>query len=212
MANSPEASSPSMLSDLSLSACRARASNQYYLILKRIIDVVAVLVTLPIWLPLIGVLAFMVRLDGGKAFFSQPRVGRGGRVFTFWKLRSMIPDADRQLEEYLAQNSAARLEWNETQKLKNDPRVTPIGQLLRSTSADELPQLWNVLIGDMSLVGPRPMLPEEVAAYEDWHMDRLEVPPGITGLWQVKGRSDLPFDDYVRLDLFYIENWSVGYD
>ena len=210
MANSPEASSPSMLSDLSLSACRARASNQYYLILKRIIDVVAVLVTLPIWLPLIGVLAFMVRLDGGKAFFSQPRVGRGGRVFTFWKLRSMIPDADRRLEEYLAQNSAARLEWNETQKLKNDPRVTPIGQLLRSTSADELPQLWNVLIGDMSLVGPRPMLPEQRPLYPGTAY--FELRPGMTGLWQISDRNACSFAARAVHDAQYANSISLWVD
>ena len=198
-----------MLSDLSLSACRARASNQYYLLLKRII-VVAVLVTLPIWLPLMGVLAFMVRLDGGKAFFSQPRVGRGGRVFTFWKLRSMIPDADRRLEEYLAQNSAARLEWNETQKLKNDPRVTPIGQLLRSTSADELPQLWNVLIGDMSLVGPRPMLPEQRLLFPGTAY--FELRPGITGFWQISDRNACSFPARAFHDAQYANSISLWVD
>jgi lipopolysaccharide/colanic/teichoic acid biosynthesis glycosyltransferase len=97
-------------------------------------------------------------------------------------------------------------------KLRDDPRVTRVGRYLRRFSLDELPQLVNVLKGEMSLVGPRPALPSEVAAYEDWHLDRLEVPPGITGLWQIRGRSQLPFDAYVRLDLFYIENWSMAYD
>ena len=124
------------------------------------------------------------------------------------KFRTMVVGAESMLDGLREQNEATGPLF----KLRRDPRVTRVGRFLRRWSLDELPQLWNVLTGDMSLVGPRPALPVEVDAYEDWHLDRLQVPPGITGLWQVKGRSDLPFDDYVRLDLFYIENWSVGYD
>jgi len=119
-----------------------------------------------------------------------------------------VADAELLLADLLARNEADGPLF----KLRHDPRITRVGRWLRRYSLDELPQLWNVLCGDMSLVGPRPPLPSEVAAYEDWQLDRLEVRPGLTGLWQISGRSDLSFDEYVRLDLFYIENWSLAYD
>ena len=124
----------------------------------------------------------------------------------------MVANGDQVLKAHLAANPAARKEWETSRKLKNDPRVTPLGRILRKSSLDELPQLLNILKGDMSCVGPRPPLPAEVREYEEWQFDRLEVQPGVTGLWQVSGRSDLSFDEYVRLDLFYIENWSLAYD
>jgi lipopolysaccharide/colanic/teichoic acid biosynthesis glycosyltransferase len=135
-------------------------------------------------------------------------VGQRTRHFQILKFRTMVQDADAKLDGLKHLNEATGPLF----KLKKDPRITRVGRWLRAWSLDELPQLWNVLRGDMSLVGPRPPLPAEVAQYEDWHFDRLEVRPGMTGLWQVRGRSQLPFDDYVRLDLFYIENWSIGYD
>jgi lipopolysaccharide/colanic/teichoic acid biosynthesis glycosyltransferase len=131
-----------------------------------------------------------------------------GRLFRMHKFRTMVADADQQLALLVDRNEADGPLF----KMRNDPRVTRVGRFLRKWSIDELPQLVNVLRGDMSLVGPRPALPSEVMQYHDWHRDRLEVRPGMTGLWQVKGRSQLAFDDAVRMDLFYIENWSITYD
>jgi exopolysaccharide biosynthesis polyprenyl glycosylphosphotransferase len=176
---------------------------------KRTLDLAAGSLAMILFAPLWIVLYAAIRLDSrGPVFYRQERIGRHQKPFHMLKFRTMVVGADAMLDDLREQNEATGPLF----KLRRDPRVTRVGRFLRRWSLDELPQLWNVLTGDMSLVGPRPALPEEVAAYEDWHLDRLEVPPGITGLWQVKGRSDLPFDDYVRLDLFYIENWSVGYD
>ncbi len=140
--------------------------------------------------------------------FRQERVGRGGTRFYLLKFRSMRQDADRIVQELLAYNEATGPLF----KMRNDPRLTRVGRVLRRWSLDEWPQLWNVLKGEMSLVGPRPPLPREVEQYEPWHYRRLEVSPGITGLWQVSGRSELSFDEMVMLDLYYIENWSLGLD
>jgi lipopolysaccharide/colanic/teichoic acid biosynthesis glycosyltransferase len=144
----------------------------------------------------------------GPVVFRQERIGLRGRPFTLLKFRTMVAEADQLLDELRARNEADGPLF----KLRQDPRVTRVGAVLRRYSIDELPQLWNVLKGEMSLVGPRPPLAREVALYEEWQLDRLEVRPGITGLWQVSGRSELSFDDYVRLDLFYVENWSIAYD
>ena len=144
----------------------------------------------------------------GPLLYRQRRVGQRGRPFTMLKFRTMVEGAEGMREALLDLNEASGPLF----KLKDDPRVTRVGRWLRKWSLDELPQLLNVLRGDMSIVGPRPPLPEEVRVYEEWQFDRLEVRPGITGLWQVSGRSELSFDEYVRLDLFYIENWSLAYD
>lgn len=176
---------------------------------KRVFDVVmssaALLVLLPLW-ALIA--ASISATSSGPVLFRQRRVGQRGRPFTILKFRTMQTDAEQRLEGLRERNEADGPLF----KLRDDPRVTRVGRWLRKWSLDEVPQLINVVRGDMSLVGPRPPLPEEVRAYEDWQFDRLEVQPGITGLWQVSGRSDLSFDEYVRLDLFYIENWSLAYD
>jgi lipopolysaccharide/colanic/teichoic acid biosynthesis glycosyltransferase len=144
----------------------------------------------------------------GPVLYRQVRIGLRGRPFTMLKFRTMRSGADRDVEALRAEHRVHDVMF----KIKDDPRVTKVGRFLRRFSIDELPQLLNVVRGDMSLVGPRPALPEEVAKYEEWHMDRLEVPPGITGLWQISGRADLSFDECVQLDLFYIENWSLSYE
>jgi exopolysaccharide biosynthesis polyprenyl glycosylphosphotransferase len=173
--------------------------------LDTVLSVVAMLVSLPVWL----LVALAIKLESrGPVLYKQERVGKSGHRFVMLKFRTMVRDADSRLEEIGAINEATGPLF----KVRRDPRITRVGKHLRKWSLDELPQLVNVLRGDMSLVGPRPPLPREVELYEDWHMDRLSVRPGITGLWQVKGRSEIPFDEYVRMDLFYIENWSVAYD
>jgi exopolysaccharide biosynthesis polyprenyl glycosylphosphotransferase len=169
------------------------------------ITLAAAILLIPVWL----VVAIAVKVSSrGPILFKQERVGYHGRPFKILKFRTMVADAEEQLPGLLHMNEATGPLF----KIKDDPRITRVGRLLRKLSLDELPQLFNVVRGDMSLVGPRPPLPREVAQYEDWMIARLEVRPGITGLWQTSGRSDLPFEDYVRLDLFYIENWSLAYD
>jgi exopolysaccharide biosynthesis polyprenyl glycosylphosphotransferase len=180
------------------------------LILKRAMDVAVSLVALLISAPLfILPAALLVRLTSpGPVVFRQKRVGRNGRLFTLYKLRTMREDAERLKESLAARNEVDGPAF----KMKNDPRVTPIGRLLRKLSIDELPQLWNVLRGDMSLVGPRPPLPAEVAKYERWQKRRLSMRPGITCIWQVSGRSDVGFNRWMEMDLEYIDNWSLGLD
>jgi len=176
---------------------------------KRTFDVVVSALGLIALAPLLATIAAAVKLtDRGPVLFRQQRVGLHRQPFTVLKFRTMVPQAELLLADLLHQNEADGPLF----KVRDDPRITRVGRILRRYSLDELPQLWNVLKGEMSLVGPRPPLPTEVEAYEDWQLDRLEVRPGITGLWQVSGRSELSFDEYVRLDLFYIENWSIAYD
>ncbi len=175
--------------------------------LKRSIDVGAILLAAPIVVPLVAVLAVVVTRDGGRAFYSQQRVGRHGRAFRMWKLRSMVSDADERMAQYLAANPDARAEWDETQKLRNDPRVTPLGRFLRKSSLDELPQLWNVLIGDMSLVGPRPMMLNQQALYPG--MAYYALRPGITGLWQTAGRNRTTFEARAEYDAQYEQDLSL---
>jgi exopolysaccharide biosynthesis polyprenyl glycosylphosphotransferase len=177
--------------------------------MKRTMDLAISIVGLVLALPLLGAIAIAIKIDSrGPILYRQERVGLQGRRFSILKFRTMVVNAEDILESLRHLNEATGPLF----KLRRDPRVTRVGKFLRRRSFDELPQLWNVVRGEMSMVGPRPPLPGEVALYEEWHMDRLEVRPGISGLWQVQGRSQLPFDDYVRLDLYYIENWSVAYD
>ena len=177
-------------------------------LLKNLMDrLSALLILLFIWPVMLGI-AVVVRRDGGPAFFRQTRVGRDGREFQVLKFRSMVVDAEQKLAQLQAHNEGAGLLF----KIKHDPRVTPIGRFLRRYSLDELPQLLNVLTGSMSLVGPRPPLPSEVEGYERAAQRRLLVKPGITGLWQVSGRSDLSWEQTVRLDLRYVENWTLALD
>jgi lipopolysaccharide/colanic/teichoic acid biosynthesis glycosyltransferase len=176
---------------------------------KRCIDVVVAGATLLIVLPVLGVVALAVRGSGpGPIIFRQVRSGRHGRPFTMYKFRTMVADAEDQLEALAEQNAR----HGPLFKLARDPRVTRVGSVLRKTSLDELPQLFNVLRGDMSLVGPRPALPSEVADFDAELLGRQAMPPGITGLWQIEARDNPSFDAYRRLDLFYVENWSLGLD
>jgi lipopolysaccharide/colanic/teichoic acid biosynthesis glycosyltransferase len=183
------------------------ASGLYARHLKRVFDITAVLLALPIVLPVILGLALLVRRDGGPAFYSQNRIGRNGRVFRFWKLRSMTVDAEGQLAAHLAADPAARDEWEHTQKLRDDPRVTPVGRILRKTSLDELPQLWNVLRGDMSLVGPRPIMPEQRDLYPG--RAYFELRPGLTGFWQIGERNHAAFATRAAYDTQYARNLSL---
>lgn len=176
---------------------------------KRLLDVAISLMLLVVVAPTIGLLALIIMIDSrGGPFFVQTRVGLGGREFRFVKLRTMVKGAEKRLGELTALNEAQPPLF----KIKRDPRVTRVGGFLRRSSLDELPQLWNVLVGDMSLVGPRPPLPREVATYTTEQARRLSVTPGMTGLWQVSGRSDVDFEQAVALDLTYIDTWSLALD
>lgn len=181
-------------------------------LLKRVFDFVAALVLLVILaLPFVYI-AWLIRRDGGPAIFAHKRVGQSGREFACFKFRTMRVDAEEQLRLLLAGDSAAREVWESEFKLRNDPRITRIGHFLRQTSLDELPQLYNVIRGEMSLVGPRPVIQAELAWYGEDVDYFLLVRPGITGLWQVSGRNDVNYDTRVYLDAWYVKNWSLWYD
>lgn len=189
-------------------------------IMKRALDVVLSVIALTFLAPLLGLIALALRLEGGTAFFCQPRVGRARKRFTCIKFRTMRPDAEDRLKLLLACNDAAREEWRLHQKLANDPRVTALGRLLRESSMDELPQIFNVLRGEMSLVGPRPIVAPEIAGYDADRAyfgsaafdDYASCLPGITGLWQVSGRHRTIYLDRVRLDRQYARTWSFWLD
>jgi exopolysaccharide biosynthesis polyprenyl glycosylphosphotransferase len=177
--------------------------------LKRSIDLIGSGLFLVFFAPVMALLSLLIRLDSpGPAIFSQKRVGRFGRSFDVYKFRSMRVGAEEELAKLNELNEATGPIF----KMRNDPRLTRFGRWLRRMSLDELPQFWNVLRGEMSLVGPRPALPSEVEQYQEWHKRRLEVSPGMTGLWQVSGRSELTFDEMVMLDIYYIENWTPWMD
>ena len=178
--------------------------------LKRMMDICIIVLTASVTVTIIFVLALIVALHGQSPFYSQDRVGRGGRVYTMWKLRSMVNNADQALEAHLAADPAARAEWDLTQKLKNDPRITRVGRLLRKSSLDELPQLWNVFRGDMSLVGPRPMMPQQSSLYPGQAYYRLR--PGITGMWQVSARNESSFAERAGFDADYDREISLRTD
>ncbi|RPJ26827.1 MAG: sugar transferase [Chloroflexi bacterium] len=180
-----------------------------YLVAKRIMDLSIVLLTLPFWLPLNAILALIIHITspGAPVVFTQLRTGKGGHRFYMYKFRTMVPNAEELKAKYAHLNE---LQWPDF-KITNDPRITPVGRFLRKTSLDEIPQIFNVLKGEMSLVGPRPTSfgPE---TYKLWHTSRLDVMPGITGLWQIFGRAKLEFDDRLRLDIAYIEHASLWLD
>lgn len=179
-------------------------------VLKRALDILGSLAAISILGPFLLLIGLLVCLeDGGPAIFAQTRVGKHGREFKMYKFRSMRTDAEAQLKELLAKNQHAE---GVTFKLKNDPRLTRLGKWLRKFSADELPQFFNVLKGDMSLVGPRPPVPREVACYSLADRRRLAIKPGITCIWQISGRSEIDFSGQVKLDVKYIENWTIATD
>lgn len=193
--------------DLGRVRSRTRSRGAYRLVGKRILDILFVLAAAPVVLLVIAVLAAVVARDGGSPFFSQMRVGKDGRCYRMWKLRTMVADADARLEAYLSSDAEARDEWNRTQKLRNDPRITRFGRALRKSSLDELPQLWNVLKGDMSLVGPRPMLPSQQPLYPGSAYYHLR--PGITGMWQVSSRNNSEFVERAAFDQEYEHRLSL---
>jgi exopolysaccharide biosynthesis polyprenyl glycosylphosphotransferase len=184
-------------------------TSQLKLMLKRTLDVAVASLLLLIALPIVGMIALLIKLtSGGNVLFRQTRCGLNGRFFTLYKFRTMVEDAEERRRELMHLNEMNGPVF----KLRSDPRVTAFGRFLRRFSLDELPQLWNVVRGDMSLVGPRPPIPEEVAKYQRWQRRRLAMKPGLTCLWQVSGRNDLDFDRWMQLDLEYIDSWSPTLD
>lgn len=180
---------------------------------KRTIDILLVITGGIIILPFLLLIALLIRLTSkGKALYTQTRIGLNGKEFKTYKFRTMVADADARLAELLERDAGARAEWEAAQKLKNDPRVTAVGKLLRSTSIDEFPQLINVLRGEMSLVGPRPIVRAEIIKYGEDFARIFSAKPGITGLWQISGRSDTGYADRVSFDTYYLQNWSVWLD
>ena len=180
-----------------------------YEIIKRLIDVICSFIGVVVLSPLFIVIAIIIKATSkGPVFFSQKRVGKNGKEFDMYKFRSMVVNAEELKEKLAAKNEMSGPMF----KMKDDPRVTKVGKFIRKTSIDELPQLWNVLKGDMSLVGPRPSLPKEVAQFEEWMHRRLEVKPGLTCYWQVSGRNNIDFEDWMKLDIRYVEERSLFVD
>jgi len=180
---------------------------------RRLIELAIVCAALLFMLPVLGTIFALLKLqDGGPALFGHWRIGRGGRRFRCWKFRTMVMDADQRLRAHLENDPIARLEWEADQKLRTDPRVTPLGRFLRKSSLDELPQLLNVLNGEMSLIGPRPIVVDEIQKYGRRYRDYVCVRPGITGLWQVSGRNGTTYRRRVAIDTFYVRHWNLRLD
>ena len=198
------------LNGVPLLSLREMAFPRHQQVVKRVMDVLLASTALVLLAPLMALIALAIKVDSpqGPVLFRQVRVGKDGRYFYLYKFRSMVPEAEALKPRLAAMNEADGPLF----KIRNDPRLTRVGRVLRRFSLDELPQFFNVVRGDMSLVGPRPALPEEVAHYEPWHRKRLTVLPGITGLWQISGRSDLTFDEMMLLDIYYVEHWSLLLD
>ncbi len=191
-------------------AGKRRAKGIYRTVVKRVLDVAAIVLAAPVVVPVVACLAVAVARDGSNPFYSQLRVGKDGKVFRMWKLRTMIPNAEAQLADLIARDPAVRAEWETQQKLRYDPRITPIGQVLRRSSLDELPQLWNVLTGSMSLVGPRPMMVGQQEIYPGTAYYALR--PGITGYWQTAGRNRTTFEARAEYDTVYEESVALTTD
>lgn len=180
---------------------------------KRAVELIITILGSVLVLPLIGIIVLLVKLDSpGPAFYGHHRLGKDGKPFTAWKFRSMVRNSREALENLLATDPEAKAEWEASFKLKDDPRITRMGRFLRKTSLDELPQIWNVIRGDMSLIGPRPIIEEEVPKYGHHYKLFSSVKPGLSGLWQVSGRSNTDYDERVALDVYYIQSWSLWLD
>lgn len=180
-----------------------------YEVIKRLIDIVCSFLGVLVLSPLFIIIAIIIKMTSkGPVFFSQKRVGKNGKEFDMYKFRSMVVNAEELKDKLAAKNEMSGPMF----KMKDDPRVTKVGKFIRKTSIDELPQLWNVLKGDMSLVGPRPSLPKEVAQFESWMYKRLEVKPGLTCYWQVSGRNNIDFEDWMKLDIKYVDERSTWID
>ena len=188
------------------------ASGIYARFGKRIVDLAFVLCLLPVAVPVIAILALLVSRDGAKPFFGHRRVGHNGKTFYCWKVRSMVADAETRLAAHLAADPAAKAEWEATFKLDNDPRITRLGHFIRKTSLDELPQLWNILKGEMSVVGPRPVTAEELTRYGSDAVYYKAMRPGLTGLWQVSGRNTVSYDERVEMDVTYSQSFGFWQD
>lgn len=194
-------------------ADRAPSDFFRYRVIKRFCDVLLVLISMPLILLILGAVSVVVLMSSpGPIFYSHRRIRKDGAFFSMWKFRTMCVNSVEVLEDYLAQHPEARAEWNKAHKLRKDPRITALGAFLRRYSLDELPQLWNVLMGQMSLVGPRPIVAAEVEKYGEGFDCYCRVKPGLTGLWQVSGRSELSYEARVALDCEYVANWSLSKD
>jgi exopolysaccharide production protein ExoY len=177
---------------------------------KRAFDVTAALTALVVFLPLFLMIAALVKFtDGGRIFYGHKRIGHNGRPFKCLKFRTMVPNGDEVLRRHLHNNPEAAAEWKATRKLKDDPRVTTVGAVLRKLSLDELPQLFNVVRGEMSIVGPRPVVDEELTIYDTFAIYYLSTRPGLTGLWQISGRNDVSYESRIAFDTHYVQNWSL---
>lgn len=180
---------------------------------KRFIDIALLLISSPLTIPLVLVVSLIVKLTSpGPVFYGHKRIGKNGKEFKCWKFRSMVTDADKQLEKILAENPEMRAEWEKDRKFTNDPRVTKVGKILRKTSIDEIPQFFNILTGEMSFVGPRPVTKPELEKYGTKSDFILLAQPGLSGMWQISGRSDTGYEERITLDSYYIQNWSVWLD
>lgn len=190
-------------------AVASPSSGSYEAMGKRLFDVGLATLLLPFIAAVVAMIAGLVFIrDGASPFFGHVRVGRGGRKFRCWKIRTMVPNAEARLEAYLSANPEAEAEWDAYHKLSDDPRITPVGSFLRKTSLDELPQIWNVLKGEMSFVGPRPVTPDELEKYGPGRAAYCAMRPGITGLWQVSGRNEVTYDERVQMDMLYLRSVS----
>jgi exopolysaccharide production protein ExoY len=209
----PRAEESASVLPLSVRIGRSRERHPIGGVSKRILDSVLAFLALFALLPVMLGIVLLIRSNGhGPVFFGHERIGYGGRTYRCWKFRTMVTDSAAVLVRHLADNPAARAEWDATAKLRDDPRVTSLGRVLRRTSLDELPQLFNVLIGEMSLVGPRPVVASELARYGEASADYLSARPGLTGLWQISGRSDTGYAQRVALDSAYVRGWTLAED
>jgi len=184
----------------------------YRRIAKRPLDIALILISLPIVIPLMAILATCVMMDGGAPFFGHNRIGRNGKPFRCWKLRSMVPHAEKRLKDFLTENPDAQEEWDANFKLANDPRITRLGRFLRKSSLDEFPQLWNIIRGEMSIVGPRPVTRDELVMYGSNLPFYEGLRPGLTGLWQISGRNDVSYSERVEFDVEYAKTFDLMMD